>query len=279
MDVLEKKYPQKNIRKLIKILTFNKNIVQLVGTGSMLSQWYPADFDFLSVITNKLNDYQTYQEFKKILNNINKEPNLYFIELKIQNKNGEKQKIYSIDKFDEKFFSDYYDDIKLELIKIDLIIFLEGKFKEVSIIYYFDNKPLDINSYIKNLLKDQKEYYDERQYYKSLKRLLVASKYKPVIDKNLIIAITQLFNSMTGQLYQIKNELDAGLIYYDKYHDDKLLKLFIDNMGLRGIKINQLKELSEEYGRIINREGEKFYELHKLKVGHLPKYNTVKPIY
>lgn len=279
MDVLEKKYSQKNIRKLLKILSFNKNIIQLVGTGSMQSQWYPADFDFLSIIHNKLNDYQTYQEFKKILNNINKEPNLYFIELKIQNKNGEKHKIYKIDEFDENFFDKNYDDIKLELIKIDLIIFLEGKFKEVSIIYFFDDKPLDINSYITSLLKDQKDFYNEGQFYKSLKRLLVATKYMPVIDKNLIISITQLFNSMTGKLYQIKNELDASLIYYNKYNNDKLLKLFIDNMGLRGIQINQLEELSKQYGNIINREGKKFYELYKLKVGQLPKYNTVKPIY
>jgi hypothetical protein len=136
---------------------------------------------------------------------------------------------------------------------------------------------LDINKYIQTLLKDQVEYYKDKSYYKSLKRLLVVNKYLDPPDNNLIIAISNLFNSKVGELYQLKNIIDAGFIFYDKYHDDKLFNVFLNNIGLNGISKDNLKKLNEDYNKIINREGLKFYKHYNLKAGKLPKYNSVKP--
>ena len=46
-----------------------------------------------------------------------------------------------------------------------------------------------MKTYIKALLDDQKSYYDEGKYYKSLKRLLLAAKYEDPSDKNLMVLI------------------------------------------------------------------------------------------
>lgn len=281
MDVLEKSYPKQELVSIMKDLQYNKNPLELVGTGGLKSQYYPADFDFLSKIKNKLNVDKSFVEFQRILKDINNEDNLYFIELKLQDRYGNKHKFFKIDEFKKDIFNKFFNDT-LELIKIDCIIMLNGIFKELSVIYFFNPKPLDLKEYVKVLLKDQENYIEEKKYYKSLKRLMLASKYEEVPDNNLIIAITKLFNSSVGALYQLKNEIDACVIFMDKYNDNlsnKKVNLFIKNIGFENLNKNQLEELSKEYGNLIDREALKFYRHYKMRVGEFPEYNKVKPVY
>jgi hypothetical protein len=278
MDILEVKYPEKDIRKLLKILSFNNNPVQIVGTGALKSQYYWADIDLLSKITKKASINDSYLLFLDILDNVKNEPNLFFIEFKIQDKEGNKKKFFNMNEFTQDEFTKHFNN-NIELCKMDLIIFLKGTFIEVSIIYFFSDKQLDLKEYVKVLLKDQAEYYKEKKYYKSLKRLLVANKYLDVPDRELILSITKLFNSEIGKLYQLKNQIDAGLIFYDKYKNDKYLKVFVNNKGLRGITVDELRKLSDDYDKLINKEGLSFYKYYGLKAGKLPKYNSVQPKY
>jgi hypothetical protein len=109
---------------------------------------------------------------------------------------------------------------------------------------------------------------------------MLASKYKEPQDFQLIIAITQLFNSAVGQLYQLKNEVDACIIYQDKYPEDiKRVRLFMDKLGLKGVMSSQLENLSKEYANIFNREALKLYKKLKLPVNKLPPYESIKPQY
>jgi hypothetical protein len=281
MDVLEKSYPKQNIVSIMKILKYNKNPLELVGTGSMKSQYYPADYDFLSKITNKLSPTKSYIEFMNILHNIQKRDDLFFIEFKIQDMNGNKHKVFKIEDLTQSIFQKFFND-NLELCKIDCIVMLNGIFKELSVIYFFNPKKPDMKEYVKVLLKDQENYIDEEKYYKSLKRLMLATKYQDPPDKSLIIAITQLFNSSVGALYQLKNEIDACIIFLDKYHDklsSKRAKTFIKNIGFENLTKDQLQELSDKYGKLIDGEALKFYRLNKMRVGLIPQYNSVKPLY
>ena len=247
----------------------------------MKSQWYPADFDFLSKINKRLGVEDSYVEFMTILHNIQKRDDLFFVEFKMQDKNGEKQKIFKIEDLTLNVFKKFFNN-NLELCKIDCIIMLDGIFKELSVIYFFNPKKINMAEYKSALLKDQEHYVEEKKYYKSLKRLMLAAKYEDPSDKELIISITQLFNSPVGALYQLKNEIDACIIFMDKYNDkmnQKRAQLFVKNIGFENLNKNQLEELSNEYGTLIDNEALKFYKLHKLKVGVLPKYNSVKPLY
>lgn len=280
MDVLDNSFPKNKIVDVMNILEFGDNPIQLVGTGSMASQFYPADYDFLSKIKNKYNSYNSYLMFKNILYEIQDDNDLFFVEFKIQDVNDNKYKIFKVDEFTKPFFDKNFKNVKL--CKIDCIINIDNIFKEVSCIYFFSNEVIDKKEYMKVLLKDQLDYYEEKNYYKSLKRLMLAGKYEDPPDKSLIMAVTQLFNSQVGVLYQLKNEIDACVIFRDKYNDansNERVKLFMSNIGLDNVDPNKLEEISKEYDKIIQREALKFYEYHKLKVNKLPKWNSVKPIF
>lgn len=278
MDVLETKYLSTDLNFMYKLLQFNNNPVRLVGTGSMASQYYPADFDFLCQVKKRPNLQNTYKEFKRIIDNIYEKNNFFFIEFKIQqlakgDKEPEKHKIFKRQDLTLELFQAFFNN-DTELCKIDAIIFFNGVFKEVSCIYFFSNKPLNMNDYIKALLEDQEHYYDEGKYYKSLKRLMLSAKYANPPDKSLIILITRFFNSMVGKLYELDNELQACEIYRGKFGDNERVKMFIRNIGLDGLEPSKLKDLSKDYQNLINGEALKFYSLYKLPVGHLPVWGS-----
>jgi len=281
MDVLETKYLSRDLNFMYKVLDFNKNPIRLVGTSALASQYFPADFDFLCVVKNKLNVENTYKEFKKIFDRISKQDNFFFMEFKIQQlaeegKEPEKHKIYKMEDLNLELFKVFFNN-KTELCKIDCIIYYNGVFKEVSCIYFFSSKKLDMNDYIKALLEDQQHYYDEGKYYKSLKRLMLSAKYESPPDKNLIIAITRFFNSAVGKLYELDNEVQAAIIYRNKLGDDQRVRIFIKNIGLDGMDPNKLEDLSKEYQNLINSEALRFYAFYKLPIGHLPRWNSIKP--
>jgi hypothetical protein len=281
MDVLEPKYLPRNTNFLYKLLQLGNNLVKLVGTGSMASQYYPADYDFLSQIKTEYTPTTVYNDFQKIFNRIDNQK-LFFIEFKLQQekkegkKDPEKHKIFNKEDLNQNFFSAFFNK-DTELCKIDCILFENGIFKEVSCIYFFSQKPIIIEKYIQALLDDQKDYYDSGKKYKSLKRLMLAGKYEDPIDKNLIITITRFFNSMVGKLYELDNIIQATIIYMDKFGEDLRVKSFIRNIGLGNMNPKLLKSLSKQYQKIINDEAGKFYKLYKLPVGRLPKWNSIKP--
>jgi len=282
MDVLEQKYLSTDLHFLLNVFQLGKNPIRLVGTGSMASQYYPADFDFLCKVKTKYTPAKVFEDFKKIFSKFDNNK-LFFIEFKIQQepkKEGdeqEKHKIFDVDNLTETFFDAYFNK-STELCKIDAIIWYDGKFKEVSCIYFFSEKPLDMQKYIQVLLDDGKQYFESGKVYKSLKRLMLSAKYENPPDKNLIIAITRFFNSAVGQLYEVDNMLQACIIYMNKYGKDQRVRQFLVNIGLSGMNPDKIESLSKEYQKVINDQAMLFYKLYRLPVGELPRYNSIVPI-
>jgi hypothetical protein len=277
MDILEESQPTQEILPIMNALRFKDTKIRLVGTGALKSQLYPADYDFLNLVGEAYKPAVVYREFKRILNKLQKLKDYFFIELKFQSKDGEKTKIFKIDEFNEDLFNKAYTNI--DYMKIDGITTIKGEFKEVSCIYFLTNTELDNDKYIRVLLDDQKHYYDEKKYYKSLKRIMLASKRESPPDKNLIITISKLFNSETGRLYKLKNMIDAIIIFLDKYkgkQDIKRAENFLIDNGLKGVRLEDLQKLSDDYGKLIDEEGLKFYKAYNIPVGNLPKYNSIK---
>lgn len=280
MDVLEQKYLSTNLNFMLKVLQLGNNPIRLVGTGSMASQYYPADYDFLCQIKKKYTPETAFKDFNKILKQFDNN-RLFFIEFKIQQEakgkdEPEKHKVFKIEDVNEDLFTAFFNE-KTELCKIDAILWNQGKFKEVSCIYFFQSKPLNMSEYIKALLDDGKHYYDDGKKYKSLKRLMLAAKYENPPDKNLIIVITRFFNSMVGKLYELDNMIQAAIIYMNKYGADDRIKMFMHNIGLAGVSPDKLESISKDYQAIINGEAEKLYKAYNLPVGSLPRYNSIRP--
>ena len=253
MDLLlEKQYSKPEIEKVIHILQFKNNKVELVGTAGLKRQFYPADFDFLTKI-KFLKTKDIYEEFKRILDDIQKENNLYFIEFKFQNKDDTKNKIFKIEDFTKKN------------CKIDLIINVDyqNDFKEVSIIYFLtkkNDKDITKEEYIQDLEDDFKELKQEGKYYKSLKRLFIISKLKD--DYKRLTKLTLFFNSNFGKLYSLKNKLEAIEILLNSYkntvkEDDirKRIEYFLIQNKLKNLKIENIPNLIKDYNMILNKEG------------------------
>jgi hypothetical protein len=271
MIILEQRYPEKEIRKTVNILKFNNNIIKLVGTGSLKSQLYPSDYDFMTKVNFKDIDIKDiYNEFVNILNKIYEEQTLYFIEFKFQNKDKTKYKFNNINEFSYDLFKEHFKKSKIDFIKIDVIINIDNlnDFKEVSCIYFSENnKEIDIKDYTKVLKKDMKELYNEGKYYKSLKRLLIISK----INNNfkMLYKLTNLFNSDIGKLYLLKSKLEACILllehYKDKVTKDRV-KIFLKNNGLKSLKLNNIVEVVDIYNKEINDAGFKFIKDNNIKI-------------
>jgi len=277
MNPLEKGYAPKKIVQVKKALSWKPYTLQLVGTGGLKAQQnFAADYDFVSKI-DKFTTESAFDSIDRILQNINDTPNLFFIELKLQNKDGSKIKIFKIEDFNEQSFNVAFDPEEIDYAKIDGVVDLDGAFKEVSALYFLSSTPLDNAKYQGELLKDAKEKYDDGKPYKALKRMFMAEKLQDrlghAVNIDLINNITDFFNSEVGKLYERMNQIDAALIFHEKYSgptDMRRLDRFISNIGLAGINVLQLPQISKEYNKIIQREALKFFKKHKLTPGKLP---------
>jgi hypothetical protein len=210
MDIAEtKKGIDEEIRKFVDVLKLDNSPVVQLGTSSFKTQQFFSDYDLLSPISNrKLSAEKICAELKRILKSINEMDDIWFVELKIQNKDGSKEKFFQrdispldCDKVDKA--------VKvIDYIKIDAVIFIRGtsKLTELSIIYAFQDVPAD-EILIKQIGEDYKHYKSVGNIYKSLKRLF--SVYRLEGDKDNMVKLSSLFNSEAGKLYSLSSNLKA----------------------------------------------------------------------
>ena len=71
------------------------------------------------------------------MQNIEKDPDTYFIELKLQSKNNEKVRFYHGDVFSYSDFEKAYGD--MAVFKVDVAMFVTGKVFETSCVYRLTN--------------------------------------------------------------------------------------------------------------------------------------------
>jgi len=151
---------------------------------------------------------------------------------------------------------------KQSIIKIDILLFVNNEFIEITMNYYFnlgnnksfkeDNK----NDILINLHRDAKDYRNDGNYYKSLKRL---NSYYKILEKSNK-KLLELINSNYGRKSKQKALLE-GLLYAmenkGKFNKKDIKSANLDNLTKDGIKekIDQLdKEInSEELLKLINK--------------------------
>jgi len=261
MDILALKSKTEYEYEIIKIindLKFKKYPIELKGSSSLKSQRFFSDYDLFSNISGKISGKTAYLELKNILNKLKKDKDIYFIEMKLQKKNGEKIKLFKNDPFKGEDFVKHFDS--LDFVKIDLIAYIKNIFTEISIIYKFSNEKMDKKSYILSLNEDIKELIKEGRYYKVLKRLFNIFKLQNKTDK--LLYLNEIFNSELGILYQKISNLEAI---------DKILNYYKDALTLKKIRVN-LKDIKEplslksireniiKYSNALNKQSKKIYE-------------------
>jgi hypothetical protein len=147
MDISEtKKGIDEEIRKFVDVLKLAGNPVIQLGTSSFKTQQYFSDYDLLSPISNrKLSSEKICAELKRMLKSLAEMDDIWFVELKIQNTDGSKEKFFPADI--SPLDCDRVDKaIKtINYIKIDAVIYIRqtSKLTELSIIYAFQDVPAD----------------------------------------------------------------------------------------------------------------------------------------
>jgi hypothetical protein len=274
MDISQKRRISQDLLKYVSLLKFKDHRIILAGTAGMASQQYFSDYDLLSIIDKKYSNEYIYNTIHTIIKKTDELNDMYFIELKIQNKDESKKKFFNIEDINE---NDFIKSIKnLDFIKLDYIIRLNNKFIELSIIYSFkeiketdetnDNNEKEL---LKNLNDDVKELQKEGNYFKSVKRIFSIYNSlnitKKLWDKSKMLKISEFLNSDIGALYAKNSNLKAIKLLLENYDDNETKRRALLNLKDLGIEpnLNKIDEMIKKNDTAINKEGFEFLKTIK----------------
>lgn len=248
MDIAETKEGiDEAIRKFVAVLKLDNSPVVQLGTSSFKTQQFFSDYDLLSPISNRnLSAQKICDELKRITKSINEMDDIWFIELKIQNTDGSKEKFFPQD-ISPLDCGKVAKAIKtIDYIKIDAVIFIRdtNKLTELSIIYAFQDVPAD-EILIKTISEDYKHYKSAGNPYKALKRLF--SVYRIDGNREKMVELSSLFNSNTGKLYSLSSNLKAVKLILESGVSGK-------NLGEK-TRVN-LQDVSKTIGKPLRTERE-----------------------
>jgi hypothetical protein len=228
MDVLEQKAPlqyKEELKKLIKLLTFKNNKLELKGSASLTSQRYFSDYDLFCVV-HKPNKDEFLSFIKGVLKKVEEAEDLWFMELKFQTKGNKKIRFYPHQTVKEAEVEKVWD--KLDFCKLDLITRINNRFTEVSVIYSFTPEPPTKGEYLKSLQDDIAELRKEKKWYKILKRQFSISKADG--DKKNLLRLSKIFNGEMGKEYQLISNLEALKKVLDYYQEPTLIRKVVVNL-------------------------------------------------
>ena len=225
MNVLQRKqwsdYNDK-LNKIFELFKFKKSILQIKGSGSLKIINYISDYDLYTDIEEGTTANLIYEELKRILEKINNNNDVYFIELKVQTLKNKKTRFYkdTLKDFEVKNISQNFDN--LDFIKIDTVARIDNIFNEITCIYKINKSVLTPEKYIKMLKDDIQEYVKEKDYYKSLKRLF--NIYVAEGNDQMSEYLIRVFNSPLGSIYSRLCNLSAIKLLLEHYKDDDIVK-------------------------------------------------------
>lgn len=227
--------------------------IYVVGSYSLANQRYSADVDSLSLITGKKDWAKFNEQVKIIVRDVELDDDIYFLEFKIQYKDGTKKKFLQYDDVEipEKNFNNIY------FLKLDTIVFLNGVFKEFSINYYFDYP----ENLIKDLKNDIREFNKEKLYLKVVKRYFSIAKVTD--DRVTSKIISQFLNSRTGQKYELYNNLQTIVTLLENYGEDirvrDKVRVLLNILGIRPY-VTIIKEKIKILSKQVNEDAKIFLD-------------------
>lgn len=248
MDITQKRQVSEDQRIFVEAVRWDEGTpIELLGTGSQQAQLYPSDIDLFSAVKNvPVSDTaEMYRHIKSVFDRAEDAGDMFFIEFKLQNVDGSKQKWYDTT-FDEGEFVDAAT--KVDFLKVDYVIFIRGLnlFTELSSIYSFSPMP-PVRTLVGKIGEDFGMYYREGKVYKSLKRMY--SIYKLQGKKEKLVQLSKLFNSGTGFKYSLSSNLKAIellLEHYDDYDIQNMVKVNLTDLEkIIGVKIRSSKQLTQ----------------------------------
>jgi hypothetical protein len=259
MNVFEQKNPQSEYYDLFNKLQLGTNRSIMIGSAGLASQSNTGDIDLMSYILGRKDNKFINKEIKDIINIIQRDDDIYFMEFKIQYDNGDKIK-FTADEIDKIEIPTKNFD-KILYLKMDLIYYINSVFKEVSINYWFKEE----KETVKNLTEDIKELADEGRYYKIIKRLFAIAKQKDDTVKGLIFS--KFLNKASGMEYVYLNNLKAIkellMVYDDGLTKDKV-RINLKNIDVSP-NLDEIDKLIERYQTKVDNDALKFLKVYDNK--------------
>jgi hypothetical protein len=213
-----------NIKIIGKLMSLESKI-NIVGSANVKRNLYYSDYDLFQKVRGKSKQL-IYNHFKAIFNIIKSSSNVVISDFKL----GEDDKGESL-RWDyndimkgENGGVSFKDALKMEsIIKLDIIIYVNGRFIEISEVYnvYLDGKSnmnYSKDEVIKELTEDYKELVNDGNYFKALKRMYSIIKLNDENDSRLNILV-DYFNQPIGLLYRCKSDLETIniILTYNKF--------------------------------------------------------------
>jgi hypothetical protein len=262
MNVTEKREaPPQKLYELVKCLSFKDDKIKLAGSAGLKAQQYASDYDFNTNIADPPQPKQMWEEFKQILKRIEYSDSIYFVELKLERTDGTKEKFYKPEDLTEKAFMAFYNLSTIAFIKIDVVWRFKNEFMEASCIYTVGLTEEDENpaEYRKRLMQDLNDFLDEGKSYKALKRLFSILKEDGEEHGDLLVKMTNYFNTEIGALYQFNSQLKAlELLPKDKGTIRRINVFLKDHQIHNKYSEGRIKRLIKKNDAIINKSGNIF---------------------
>ena len=247
MDITQKRQISEEQRIFVNAVRWDEGTpIELLGTGSQQAQLYPSDIDLFSAVKNvNVKDVsEMYRHMKDVFNRAEDAGDMFFVEFKLQNVDGSKQKWFDTDFSESEFVA---AATNVDFLKVDYVIFISGMnlFTELSSIYSFSPMPA-VRTLVQKIGVDFAHYFQEGKVYKSLKRMY--SIYKLQGNKEKLVRLSTLFNSKTGFKYSLSSNLKAIellLEHHDDYSIQNLVKANLKNLeNVIGVKIRSSKQMT-----------------------------------
>ena len=154
------------VASMLRLFEMPKTKLDLKGSSQYKHLNYKSDYDLIVALKRNIPASQFYSDLVNILHRIHKNKNAYFIELKLELKNGDKKRLSPGTELRMTWLEKDYD--QLDFAKIDTVICLDNKFYEASCIYKFRDQPVETSEILKDPQEDVKDFEKERNYYKVL---------------------------------------------------------------------------------------------------------------
>ena len=262
-----------NIKKIGKLMSLESK-VSLVGSANVKRNLYYSDYDLFENVKSK-SEQLIYNHFKAVFNIIKSSPNVVISDFKLgQNEKGDALRwdYNDINKKSNNGIS-FNDALKMEsIIKLDIIIYINNRFVEVSEVYniYLNGKSnmnYSKDQVLNELIEDYKELVNDGNYFKSMKRMYSIIKLNDNNDVRLNILI-DYFNQPIGLLYRCKSDLETIniILHYNKFTLDQIRN-----------SLQMLKEIVSAYPITNNLEAiSKLSNKYKMKQALLKQIKIMK---
>ena len=242
---------KKSIQDVFDLLAVRGNY-NIIGSAPKEELLYYSDFD--------LSTYQkvSLQSIKKIFQNkfkeAEKDPTIFITDFKCGEVNGEPVRW---DKKNIKTEIQMVDGKKITLdecllmpstIKMDIIALIDGEFTEFSDNYYLtidgvknydEQKKVSKNDILEELETSAKEYYDEPNYFKYLKRVFSIKTIQGKSTKKLV----DFFNSQVGILNKSKTDLETLILVLENNFRKPKLEDICNNIQIIKQNITGVSEV------------------------------------